>query len=194
MKLGDFFIRNNKGKNGDTSKKISKGIECRTEKFEGFPAILGLLGVIIPVKIDFSYSEEYCFKGVRALKKEISINGRELHCIYSEYFCNRKLIIKEKYVIRIEINEPGFRRKNIVLRNSQSIEEYLLSLNERLKIKDVYEKVMELLGLSDEEISECGKILIAYMKIEDERETTISKIVRSYGQIQEYVFSENDEA
>lgn len=53
---------------------------------------------------------------------------------------------------------------------------------------------MELLGLSDEEISECGKILIAYMKIEDERETTISKIVRSYGQIQEYVFSENDEA
>lgn len=128
--------------------------------------------------------------------RTITRNGKELNCYYCEYFCHRTLKLDETHTLKIEIDEPcKFDEKSeiFVLRNCANIEEYLLSLDNSLNVAQVYDKLIELLSFSKEDISNSEKILITYVETVDDEERTRSKILINKGKMQEYAIIENGE-
>lgn len=128
--------------------------------------------------------------------RTITRNGKELSSYYCEYFCHRTLKLDETYTLKIEIDEPHkFDEKSeiFVLRNCANIEEYLLGLDNSLNVAQVYDKLIELLGFSKEDISNSEKVLITYVETVDEEERTRSKILINKGKMQEYAIIEDGE-
>lgn len=73
------------------------------------------------------------------------------------------------------------------------LEEYLLGLDNSLVVAEVYEKMMEFLNFSNEDISKCGKILISYIETADKEERVREKVALTNGKMQEYAILENGE-
>ena len=123
-------------------------------------------------------------------------DGKELSSYYCEYFCHRTLKLDETHTLKIEIDEPckyDEKSEVFVLRNCANIEEYLLGLDNSLNVAQVYDKLIELLSFSKEDISNSEKILIAYVETVDKEERTRSKILINKGEMQEYAVLENGE-
>ncbi len=130
-------------------------------------------------------------------KRTVTRNGRELSSYYCEYFCYRTLKIDDTHMLRVEIDEPNggsFDNPDVaVLKNCQQVEEYLLSLDSSLIVAQVYDRVMELLGFSNEDISNSGKILFSYIETVGEEKRTRSEISKANGIMQEYAVLEDGE-
>lgn len=129
-------------------------------------------------------------------ERSITRNCIELRSFYCLYFCNRTLKLDDTHVLKVEINEPVEESSSTnakVLRNYQEVEDYLLDLDNSLVMTQVYDRVMELLGFSDEDISNSEKILFSYIEIVGEEERTISKIFKVNGKIKEYAVHEDGE-
>ncbi len=128
--------------------------------------------------------------------RNIKRGGKELNSYYCEYFCHRTLKLDDTYTLKVEIDEPNMYEKKsgiFVLRNCEDIEEYLLGLDNSLVVAKVYEKMMELLNFSNEDISKCGKILISYIETVNEEERVRGKIFLTNGRMQEYAILKNGE-
>lgn len=126
----------------------------------------------------------------------ITRNGKELKSYYCEYFCHRTLKLDKTHELKIEIEEPDIYAKKsetFVLRNCKDIEEYLLGLDKSLIVTEVYEKLMELLGFSKEDISKSKEILISYIETVNQEERVRSIIFLKRGKMQEYAILENGE-
>lgn len=129
--------------------------------------------------------------------RTITRNGKELSSYYCEYFCHRTLKLDETHELNIEINEPNggsYEEPNAaVLKNCQQVEEYLLGLDNSLIVSQVYDRVMELLGFSNEDISNSEKILFSYIETVGEEKRTRSEISKKNGLMQEYAVLEDGE-
>ena len=104
--------------------------------------------------------------------------------------------LDETHTLKIEIDEPckyDAKSEVFVLRNCANIEEYLLGLDNSLNVAQVYDKLIELLRFSKEDISNSEKILITYIETVDKEERTRSKILINKGEMQEYAVIENGE-
>lgn len=142
-----------------------------------------------------------CYYGNRVPKvtlqgRTIKRNGKELSAYYCEYFCHRTLKVDENHTLKIEIDEPcKFDEKSeiFVLRNCANIEEYLLGLDNSLNVAQVYDKLIEFLGFSKADISNCERILITFVEIVNEKERTRGKVLLTKGKMQEYAVLENGE-
>ena len=101
---------------------------------------------------------------VALLERTITRNGKKLCNYYCKHFCDRTLTLDETHELKLLIRDPNGGSYNgpdaAVLRNCQQIEEYLLGLDNSLVKEQVHDRVMELLGFSDEDISN-GKIQIS---------------------------------
>lgn len=132
---------------------------------------------------------------ITLMSRSITRNGKELESFYSAYFCNRTLKIDENHKLIVKINEPEretyYMPDAKVLRNCQKVEEYLLSLDNSLVVGDVYDKLMNLLGFSDDDIAKSNKIMISYKEIIKKEEKTRSKILMKKGKMQEYAVLED---
>lgn len=130
-------------------------------------------------------------------ERTITRNGKKLSSYYCKYFCNRILKLDNSNMLKVEINEPNVGSLNntdvAVLKNCQQVEEYLLSLDNSLVIDKVYDRVMELLGFSNEDISNSERILFSYIETVGEEKRTRSKISKIYGKMQEYAVLEDGE-
>lgn len=128
--------------------------------------------------------------------RNITRNGKELSNYYYESFCHRTLKLDETHTLKIEIDEPyKFYKKSeiFVLRNCTTIEDYLLGLDNSLDVAQVYDKLVEFLGFSKEDISNIEKFLINYVETVDGEERTRSKILLSQGKMQEYAIIQGEE-
>lgn len=129
--------------------------------------------------------------------RTITRNGKELNSYYCTYFCHRTLKLDDTHILKVEINEPNGGSFNnpdaVVLKNCQQIEEYLLSLDNSLVVSQVYDRVMELLGFSNEDISNSEKILFSYIETVEEEERIRSGISLVKGEVQEYAVLEDGE-
>lgn len=122
--------------------------------------------------------------------------GKVLNNYYCEFFCHRTLKIDDMHVLKIEIDEPNMYENKpeiLVLRNCEEVEEYLLGLDNSLVVDEVYEKMMELLNFSNEDISKCGKILISYIQTVGKEKRIRAKILLTNGKMQEYATLEKGE-
>ena len=99
--------------------------------------------------------------------------------------------------LNVEIDEPNGGSYNepnaAVLKNCQQVEEYLLSLDDSLVVSQVYDRVMELLGFSNEDISNSRNILFSYIETVGEEKRTRSEISKKNGVMQEYAVLEDGE-
>lgn len=124
-------------------------------------------------------------------------NGKELSSYYCEYFCHRTLKLDDTHVLNVEIHEPNGGSFNnpdaAVLKNCQQIEEYLLGLDNSLVVDQVYDRVMELLGFSNEDISDSKRILFSYIETVGEEKRIRSEISKKNGVMQEYAVLEDGE-
>ena len=143
-----------------------------------------------------NYEKGKTIPKVTLQERTITRDGKKLSNYYYEYFCHRTLKLDETHILKVEIDEPHkFDEKSeiFVLRNCANIEEYLLGLDNSLNVAQVYDKLIELLGFSKEDISNSEKILITYVETVDEEERTRSKILINKGKMQEYAITENGE-
>ena len=125
-------------------------------------------------------------------------NGKELYNYYCEFFCHRLLKLDENHIVEIMFYEPSKSKKKneiFVLRNCAKIEEYLLGVDDFLNMEKVYNKLIEFLDFSEENILNSEKILLAYYeKNKDEKAKKIkSKILIEKGIRQEYAITEDRE-
>lgn len=135
---------------------------------------------------------------IRLQGRNIKRNGKELHCFYCEFFCHRLLKYDENHIVEIMFYEPSKSKKKneiFVLRNCAKIEEYLLEVDDFLNMERVYNKLIEFLDFSEENILNSEKILLAYYeKNKDEKAKKIkSKILIEKGIRQEYAITEDRE-
>lgn len=143
------------------------------------------------------------FKGnslpkVTLSSRTIAKDGKNLYSYYSEYFCHRELYFNPTHKLKVEIPEPnGGERKNYnaaVLRNHKQVEEYLLGLDSSLVLSEVYDRFMELLGFSDEDVLNCKEIYFSYIETTNTGEEQVrSKIHKKRGQMQDYAVLEDGE-
>lgn len=133
------------------------------------------------------------------LYRKIKKSGKELFSGYSEFSCDHTLKFGDSHMLTIYIDEPKPNKYNqnksevLVLRNSENIENYLLGLDESLSVDAVYEKLMEFLNFSNENISNCECIGISYTEIIGEEKHVRAKISKAEGKMQEYAILENKE-
>jgi len=129
--------------------------------------------------------------------RTITRNGKELSSYYCEYFCHRTLKLDDTHMLKVEISEPNggsFDNPDAaVLKNCQQVEEYLLSLDSSLVVAQVYDRVMELLEFSNEDISNSEEILFSYIETVGEEKRTRSEISKANGLMQEYAVLEDGE-
>lgn len=128
--------------------------------------------------------------------RNITRDGKELKNYYCEYFFQRTLKLDKNHTLKVEFDEPHkYEDKSeiFVLRNCAKIEEYLLGLDNSLDITQVYEKLIEFLDFSSEEISDIDRILLTYTDKVDEEERTRSKILINNGKMLECAIMKNGE-
>ena len=135
---------------------------------------------------------------IRFQGRIIKRNGKELYSFYYEFFCHRLLKLDENHIVEIMFYEPSKSKKKneiFVLRNCAKIEEYLLGVDDFLNMEKVYNKLIEFLDFSEENILNSEKILLAYYeKNKDEKAKKIkSKILIEKGIRQEYAITEDRE-
>lgn len=128
--------------------------------------------------------------------RNIKRNGKELESYYSEYHCHRILKLDKTHELEVEIDKPETYQDQsefFVLQNCTDIEEYLLGLEAPLNATEVYQKMMEFLSFSEEDILKCDKILVSYLETIDDRQLLRSRILLTNGKMQEYAILEEGE-
>ena len=127
-------------------------------------------------------------------RKSILKNGKELSCFYDDNFCNRCLYLDATHTLKVYFSELNKPFNNPSFLTCQQVEDYLITLDKSLVIDEVFAKVVELLELSPEDVSNISKILFSYIETTSEKESRIkSMISKIHGKMQEYAVFENGE-
>lgn len=128
--------------------------------------------------------------------KQIKKFDKILISYYCDFFWIRILKLDDSHILKIMIFEPDNNKGEseiFAFRNCDSIENYLLELDNSLIVNTVYKKMMEFLNFSNEDISKCKKISISYIETVDHKEQVRAKILLTKGIMQEYAVLENNE-
>lgn len=151
------------------------------------------------IDIYFSKNIKPClFKEILSRKsKKLSTQIRtEMNENCRQYFCQRILKIDNHYTLEVSINEPYISSKVSEFsefRNYKEVNQYLLSLDSDLVVLNVYNKLMELLEFTDEDILNSGKILISFTETVGTENVIRGKILKQNGQTLEYATVEHGE-
>ena len=125
--------------------------------------------------------------------KRIERDGIKLLSYYSEYFCNRTLILPDERKIVLDVKEPeSGNEENIqVLYNADAIEEYLLNfaVTPNILFYECYKKIKdELYQFSDETMKLISEFRFEISKKVNEKKSDIlDAIVLNNGMLQQYV-------
>lgn len=138
------------------------------------------------------------FPKVTLYSRIITKDGKKLNSYYCEFFCDRELEIDATHKLKVKIAEPnGGESGNYnaaVLRSRKQVEEYLFGLDNSLVLSEVYDRVMEILGFSDEDVSNCREISFSYIETTNTgKEQVRSQIHKKQGQMQDYGVFEDEE-
>lgn len=128
----------------------------------------------------------------------ITRNNKKLSLTYTKFYNFGTLSINLKFgnshVLDIFITEPEtcYPKNEIsVFRNRKEIENYLLSLDESLVVSEVYTKILELLSLSAEDVSNISRLYISHMEMVEKKENILNQLTLNYGIFEEYAITEN---
>ena len=120
--------------------------------------------------------------GAILIGKTIMKNGNTLQSSFSECFCQWSLELPNHYKLIVNIEKRRFSTfGSQVSKNWQKVDEYLLGLDNFLDITKVYNRVMELMGYSDQDISDCKEISLSFT---NNTGITLSKIHIKYSKVQ----------
>lgn len=114
--------------------------------------------------IVYSYYNENTLPVELQVKESFKL-GKKLECFYCKFFCDRTLKFDDDHELFVNLKEPkaSLHKEDVkVLRNIQSIEEYLLGLDISLSVDDVYNKIIHLIGYTEEELKDITLISITY--------------------------------
>ena len=132
--------------------------------------------------------------------RNLETDDKSLHSYYCEYFCHQTLNFNTNHTLKIEFDEPNKYRNNKsdihVLAYANTIEDYLFNLDNSVSISEVYEKMVSLLSLTDEDIRNSEKISISHTRgdgKDNETEQELAKILVLKGNVEEYSVREGDE-
>lgn len=120
------------------------------------------------------------------VNRNIKRNGKELNNDYNKDYCCRTLTFDSTHMLKVDIDSD-------LSKKTAEVENYLLSLNSSLVVSEVYDTFINLLGLSDNDISNCSRIKISYIEKFDDKDLVRSTISISKGNLQEYAVLENGE-
>ena len=140
---------------------------------------------------DSNYKEKLPI--VKYYGRTIKKDGKELETYYYESFFDRILKLDNSHKLKVDISKSSYNTDNpefSLLTNQIEIDNYLLGLDNSLVTDEVYEKIIDFMNFSDEEISSC-KILISYIETVNEEEQVRSIIRLSNGKMKEYAILEN---
>ena len=120
--------------------------------------------------------------GAILIGKTIMKNGNTLQSSFSDCFCQWSLELPNHYKLIVNIEKRRFSTfGSQVSKNWQKVDEYLLGLDNFLDITKVYNRVMELMGYSDQDISDCKEISLSFT---NNTGITLSKIHIKYSKVQ----------
>lgn len=140
---------------------------------------------------DISYKEK--LPKVKFYGRTIKKDGKELTTYYYESFFDRILKLDNSHILKVDISKSSYNDDNSelsLLTNQIEIDNYLLGLDNSLVADEVYEKIIDFMNFSDEDISKCI-ILISYEETVNETEQVRSRILLSNGKMKEYAILEN---
>lgn len=136
---------------------------------------------------------------VNLFVRSIVRGNRKLDSYYNAYVCHRTLVLDNSHLLKVEVSEPNNKlcddKEIRVLRNHKKIEDYLLSLevsNNSFTVSEVFDKILELLKFTNEDISLSKRILVSYIELVGKSEIERSKVLREYGQLQEFAVLEDN--
>lgn len=130
--------------------------------------------------------------------EEKSIKGEDKKLISSYYKSYHvRLVFDGHYELQIGIHNPKKEEKDDtdnLMDKYQKVEDYLMKIDKSsIEITHVYDRVIEILGLSRDDISNSEKIWFSYDEIVGVKSETISEIFLERGEIQRYAVCENGE-
>lgn len=144
-----------------------------------------------------NYPKGSCIPSVTLQKRIVRKNGKVLDSYYSKYFCHRTVKFDDTHLLEINFDEPNDednqKVESLVLRNCAEVEDYLLGLDKSLVVSQVYCTMVQLLGLSDEDIPKSKEISISYIETVDKQKRVLSKLFLCNGVMTEYAVLENGE-
>lgn len=142
---------------------------------------------------DNNFDKDKIVPEVTLIEKIITSGEKSLRCCYSEFSCYRTLKLDETHTLEITVYEPDmFNEKSevSVLRNCETIEEYLLSLNNySLNVANVYDSLIKFLGFSKNDITNCKLISINHTE-KVNKEIERNKVTITHGKMQEFAITE----
>lgn len=137
-------------------------------------------------------------RAIRRQGRIISRAERMLENYYCEHFYNRTLSFGDTHILRVELHTAGNQKINEkIAKSAETLEAYLLELEEPVSAQKVYEELIKLLDFSEEDIRATDKILIDYRAIKEngkkKKEESRSLVYQKAGEMQEYGVLENGE-
>ncbi|MCL2382737.1 MAG: hypothetical protein FWC79_00795 [Oscillospiraceae bacterium] len=108
-------------------------------------------------------------------------NGKMLNRLYSNIFCVRELTIGG-FTLCVELQDFYLGKDaKYVLRNLFEIDAYLFGLNLPVSAKEVYENVVMMLKLSEEELRTFSKLSVSYYEGTGNAKVVLDEVCFEYG-------------
>lgn len=121
--------------------------------------------------------------------KTVKKKDKELIGFYSSNYISNRLTIANKYLLDISITNHSISE----FKNLNLLEDYLITLDRYMVASVVCKKIIKLLGFSFDDVSKCDKISVLLSEKNGTKTIVRSKVVFSFGVLQEYATTENNE-
>mgnify|MGYP005774849387 CR=1 FL=1 len=140
--------------------------------------------------------------GVGIEESKITKTGKRLVSSYCKNYIKMELNLYNMYELDVNIYRPKsliHQFDTLTMEKFNEVEDYMLSLETSLNASEVYDKLMELLGFSEENINSSEEILVIYGEtpekiINNNPQAYIrSVVIKAYGKMEEYAVFENGE-
>lgn len=102
---------------------------------------------------------------------------------YSQYYV-KVLLEKGTYELQIELNVHKGESSKEEKARYEKLQNYCLSLNSSINVTQVYDAIIELMQMNEDDIKESRKILISFKKLIP-KEQVLGKILKFYGKVEE---------
>ena len=146
--------------------------------------------------INQNFSKGNTRPSVSLLGKAIKKKDKELISSYFSHYISNRLTIANKYILNVSIDNNSIDFENFssfAPQNCDLIENYLITLNGYMVASVVCKKIINLLGFPFNDISKCDKISVSLSEKTGTGTIVRSKVVFSFGVLQEYATTENNE-
>jgi len=195
VQLGNFDTKSKSFKCISKNGKEYRILLFFRDRLSCSPEIHVTEGIETKIYICHSKSDSQPEPKVAYYARNIEEDGKSLHNIYGNCFCNRTLKLDECHKLIIEFDENKYSKNSStrVLVNSHQIEEYLFSLDINLVVSEVYDNVISLLGFDKNDIKDTEKILISYEKEVDKTKQVLACVRLANGIMIEYAILEDNQ-